>query len=76
MYGGGELSAVRCKVELVVFITVYNRGAEPQVSGGCIGLFIFFIEVECICHVRGGCIGVRVECAVQLSGRCIVESYV
>ena len=43
------------KKSLLLFITVYNRGAWPQVSGGCTGLFIFFIEVKCTCQMRDGC---------------------
>ena len=30
-----------CEGVVVVFILVYNRGVDPQVSGGCTGLFIF-----------------------------------
>ncbi len=36
---------VRCKF---IFILLYNRGAELQVSGGCIGDLIFYFKIiEC-----------------------------
>ena len=31
-----------------MFNIIYNRGSEVEVSGGCIGLLLFFIEVECV----------------------------
>ena len=49
------------EVELLFFIIVYNREVELEVSGGCIGIFIFFfyVKVGCMHAVSGGCTAVR-----------------
>ena len=55
----GECTVLCCGVSVVVFVVfniVYNRGAGPQVSGGCT---IDRWGVECIIKWRDGWNAVR-----------------
>ncbi len=74
MYGvqccAGEVDVV------CYFYIVYNREGGSQVSGGCIGIFIFFLlKVRCCAGETGVSCAVRGECAVKVMLSRVVVFY-